>query len=72
MPTFQYEAMDAKTGLEIKETIDAASQADAEAAGKPYVVRLRIPRLLPTWIAAIAGVAVVAVVSMAEVRDAEQ
>ncbi|MBA3313517.1 MAG: type II secretion system F family protein, partial [Planctomycetaceae bacterium] len=43
MPTFQYEAMDAKTGLEIKETIEAASQADAEAAVRQkgfYVTRI--------------------------------
>lgn len=43
MPTFQYEAMDAKTGLEIKETIDAASQADAEAAVRQkgfYITRI--------------------------------
>ena len=29
MPTFQYEAMD-NTGLEIKETIDATSEAEAQ------------------------------------------
>ena len=29
MPTYQYEAMD-NTGLEIKETIDAASEAEAQ------------------------------------------
>lgn len=32
---------------------------------------MRIPRLLPTWIAAIIGIAVVGVVSVAEMRDAE-
>ena len=43
MPTFQYEAMDAKTGLEIKETIEATSQAEAEAAVRQkgfYITRI--------------------------------
>ena len=43
MPTFQYEAMDAKTGLEIKETIDATSQAEAEAVVRQkgfYITRI--------------------------------
>lgn len=43
MPTFQYEAMDAKTGLEIKETIDATSQAEAEASVRQkgfYITRI--------------------------------
>ncbi|MEM7811466.1 MAG: type II secretion system F family protein [Planctomycetota bacterium] len=42
MPTFQYEAMD-NTGLEIKETIDAASEAEAQAAIREkgfYVTRI--------------------------------
>lgn len=35
-------------------------------------VRLRIPRLLPTWIAAIIGTVVVGLVYFAEMRDSEQ
>ena len=33
---------------------------------------MRIPRLLPTWMAAIIGIAVVGAASLAEMRDAEQ
>ena len=43
MPTYQYEAMDAKTGLEVREVIDASSQAEAEQTIKSkgfYVTRI--------------------------------
>lgn len=58
MPTFQFEAIDAATGKEIRDTVDAASEAEAQATIRSMgymVTKLKARKAKPAAGAAAAG-----------------
>ena len=58
MPTFQFEAIDAATGKEIRDTVDAASEAEAQATIRSMgymVTKLKAKKAKPAAGAAAAG-----------------